>query len=77
MALSFISPILVTLLASIMLREKVTPQAWAAVVAGFIGVLIILRPGSALFEPAALLSLFSAAAYALSMVHTVGRNRRR
>lgn len=67
-ALYFTSPIFVTLLASIMLRERVTPQAWAAVVAGFIGVLIILRPGSGLFEPAALFSLFSAASYALSMV---------
>jgi len=67
-ALFFTSPIFVTLLASIMLREKVTPTAWAAVISGFIGVLIILRPGSGLFEPAALLSLFSAASYALSMV---------
>jgi drug/metabolite transporter (DMT)-like permease len=67
-ALFFTSPIFVTLLASLMLREKVTPRAWAAVIAGFIGVLVILRPGSGLFEPAALLSLFSAAAYALSMV---------
>jgi len=67
-ALFFTSPIFVTLLASIMLREKVTPQAWAAVIAGFIGVIIILRPGSGLFEPAALLSLFSAASYAFSMV---------
>ncbi len=67
-ALFFTSPIFVTLLAGLMLREKVTPQAWAAVITGFIGVLIILRPGSGLFEPAALLSLFSAASYALSMV---------
>jgi len=67
-ALFFTSPIFVTILASVILREKVTPTAWAAVIAGFIGVLIILRPGSGLFEPAALLSLFSAAAYALSMV---------
>jgi drug/metabolite transporter (DMT)-like permease len=67
-ALFFTSPIFVTLLASVMLREKVTPQAWASVVAGFIGVLIILRPGSGLFEPAALLSLFSAASYAFSMI---------
>jgi drug/metabolite transporter (DMT)-like permease len=67
-ALFFTSPIFVTLLAAIFLREKVTPQAWAAVIAGFIGVLIILRPGTGLFEPAALLSLFSAAAYAFSMI---------
>ncbi len=67
-ALFFTSPIFVTLLAAVFLHEKVSPQAWGAVIAGFVGVLIILRPGSGLFEPAALLSLFSAAAYALSMV---------
>lgn len=67
-ALFFTSPIFVTLLAWLMLHERVTPQAWGAVIAGFAGVLIILQPGTGLFEPAALLSLFSAAAYALSMV---------
>jgi len=67
-ALFFTSPIFVTLLAALFLRERVTLKAWAAVIAGFIGVLIILRPGIGLFEPAALFSLFSAAAYALSMI---------
>lgn len=67
-ALFFTSPIFVTLLAALLLRERVTRGAWAAVIAGFIGVLIILRPGTGLFEPAALLSLFSAAAYAFSMI---------
>lgn len=67
-ALFFTSPIFVTILASALLRETVSPRAWGAVVAGFIGVLIILKPGSGLFEPAALLSLFSAAAYGFSMV---------
>lgn len=67
-ALFFTSPIFVTILAAVFLREKVSWKSWAAVIAGFLGVLIILRPGSDLFEPAALLSLLSAAAYALSMV---------
>jgi drug/metabolite transporter (DMT)-like permease len=67
-ALFFTSPIFVTILAAVFLREKVTLKSWAAVILGFIGVLIILRPGTGLFEPAALLSLLSAAAYALSMV---------
>jgi len=67
-ALFFTAPIFVTILAALFLHEKVTPKAWGAVIAGFIGVLIILRPGTGLFEPAALLSLLSAAAYALSMV---------
>ncbi len=67
-ALFFTSPIFVTLLAAVFLREKVTLKSWAAVITGFVGVIIILRPGTGLFEPAALLSLLSAAAYALSMV---------
>ena len=67
-ALFFISPIFVTILASLFLHEKVGPKAWLAVIAGFIGVLIILQPGSGLFEPAALLSLFSAASYGFSMI---------
>lgn len=67
-ALFFTSPIFVTILASFILGERATPRTWGAVILGFIGVLIILRPGSGLFEPAALLSLLSAAAYALSMV---------
>lgn len=67
-ALFFISPIFVTLLASPLLGERVSGRAWLAVAMGFAGVLIILRPGSALFEPAALLSLVSAATYAASMI---------
>jgi drug/metabolite transporter (DMT)-like permease len=67
-ALFFISPIIVTLLAALALRETVTAASWLAVIVGFVGVLIILQPGSALFEPAALFSLASAATYALSMI---------
>lgn len=67
-ALFFTSPIFVTLLASLVLHEKVSLKSWIAVLAGFVGVLIILKPGTGLFEPAALLSLFSAASYALAMV---------
>lgn len=67
-ALFFTAPIFVTLLAALMLREKVSLRSWIAVAMGFAGVLIILQPGTSLFRPAALLSLFSAAAYALSMI---------
>jgi len=67
-ALFFISPIIVTILAGPILGERIRPASRLAVLAGFAGVLIILQPGSALFEPAALLSLISATAYALSMV---------
>lgn len=67
-ALFFTAPLIITLLSGPLLGERVSLQAWVAVIVGFIGVLIILRPGSALFEPAALLSLVSATTYALSMV---------
>ena len=43
-------------------------KSWFAVAIGFAGVLIVLQPGSALFEPAALLSLVSAMTYALAMI---------
>jgi drug/metabolite transporter (DMT)-like permease len=67
-ALFFMVPLLVTIMSGPLLGEKVTALAWAAVAIGLVGVFIILQPGSALFNPAALLSLVSAATYALSMI---------
>ena len=56
-ALIFVSPLLVTLLAARMLKERVSRARWAAVGAGFIGVMLIIRPGSGLFGLAALMPL--------------------
>jgi drug/metabolite transporter (DMT)-like permease len=67
-ALYFMVPLVVTLLAGPMLGEKVTEAAWAAVAIGLAGVFVILQPGSKLFNPAALLSLISAATYGFAMV---------
>ncbi|MEQ1522535.1 MAG: DMT family transporter [Aestuariivirga sp.] len=67
-ALFFAAPIIVTILSVPMLGEKVSGQSWAAIALGFIGVLVILQPGTALFNPAALFSLVSAATYALAMI---------
>jgi drug/metabolite transporter (DMT)-like permease len=67
-ALFFAAPIIVTILSVPMLGEKVSGQSWAAIALGFVGVLIILQPGTALFNPAALFSLVSAATYALAMI---------
>ncbi len=67
-ALFFTVPLLVTIMSGPMLGEKVTGLAWGAVAIGLVGVFIILQPGSALFNPAALLSLISAGTYALSMI---------
>lgn len=67
-ALFFAAPIIVTILSVPFLGERVSPQSWAAVALGFVGVLIILQPGTGLFNAAALFSLVSAFAYAAAMV---------
>jgi drug/metabolite transporter (DMT)-like permease len=67
-ALFFIAPALVTIMSIPLLHEKVSPWSWGAIALGFCGVLMILQPGTSLFEPAALYSLASAATYAFAMV---------
>jgi drug/metabolite transporter (DMT)-like permease len=69
-ALFFTAPLFITMLAIPMLGERVEWRSWTAILIGFIGVLIMLRPGTVLFEPAALLSLLSALMYGLAAVMT-------
>jgi drug/metabolite transporter (DMT)-like permease len=69
-ALSFTIPLFITALARPILGEIVTGRSWAAICTGFVGVLVILRPGAAIFEPAALFSLLSAFLYGLSAIMT-------
>ena len=52
-----VSPLLVTLGAAVLLREKVGVRRWSAIMMGLLGVAIILRPWSAEFEATALLAL--------------------
>ena len=63
-AIFFISPLLITIFSVIFLKEIVGPRRWAAVTIGLIGVLVILRPGSATFQAASLLPLSAAFGYA-------------
>lgn len=67
-ALFFTVPLFTLALAAPLLGERIGWRRVTAVTVGFIGVLVMLRPGAGLFEPAALLSLFSAATYALAML---------
>ncbi len=67
-ALFFVTPILVTLMSIPLLGEKVTAASWAAIALGFAGVMMILQPGTALFDAAAFYSLASAATYAFAMI---------
>ena len=64
LSIYFVQPILVTALAPLLLSERVGWQRWLAVLVGFCGVMIIIRPGLVAFNPGsalALLSGFSAA----------------
>ena len=69
-AISFIHPVLLTLLAVVFLGERVSPLGWAAVLVGFSGVLIIVRPGGGLFTPAAILPLGLAFSFSSYQIFT-------
>lgn len=69
-AIMFSSPIIVSALSVPLLGEKVGLWRWSAIVVGFVGVLIVVRPWSADFHWAALLSLTAATALALFSIMT-------
>jgi drug/metabolite transporter (DMT)-like permease len=69
-AISFVSPLLVTLLAVGLLREHVSWPRWIAVGVGFCGVLFIVRPGSAMLQWPALFALGSASCYSVYQIMT-------
>lgn len=64
------APLIVTALSVPLLREPVGVRRWAAVIVGFGGVLIILRPGMGVMHPAAIYSLIAAAMFALYIILT-------
>lgn len=59
-SLSYSSPIFVVVAAALFLGERVHARRWTAVAVGFVGVLVITRPGSADFSPGMLVAVFSA-----------------
>jgi drug/metabolite transporter (DMT)-like permease len=67
-ALSFTQPLFVVLLAALILKESVNGACWAAVIAGFVGLLVIVRPGFIAVELATVLVVFSAFSYAVSNI---------
>jgi len=64
-SIMFIVPIITALMAAPLLGENIDRGRWAAIVAGFAGVLVIVRPGGADFHPAMLLALVNATLYAM------------
>jgi len=69
-ATGFVSPLFVTALSIIFLGESVGLRRWIATAVGLIGVVIILRPGSGAFHPAAFFPIVSALAWACTLIMT-------
>ena len=70
LAIVFASPLLVAALSATVLGEPVGPRRWGAIIAGFIGVLIIIRPGDASFSWLLLIPVAAASFSALRDVVT-------
>ena len=69
-ATSFVSPLFVTALSIFFLGEKVGPRRWLATAVGLMGVLIVLRPGTSAFHPAAFFPVVSAFTWASCLILT-------
>lgn len=67
-ALFYTVPLFIVALSGPMLKERIGPGRWLAVVAGFMGAVIMLRPGAGVIDPAAFFSLLSAVLYAVAQL---------
>lgn len=68
-SLFFVAPLIITAMAAWFLKEQVDRKRWLAILFGFIGVIVILRPtGDGVLSLAGLMVLLSAAAYAVSAI---------
>ena len=67
-AITFVAPFFVTVMGALVLREPVGIRRWSAVIIGFIGALIVIRPGLGVLHPAAAVLIIAAAAFALRQV---------
>jgi drug/metabolite transporter (DMT)-like permease len=64
-SIQFSVPIIIALIAAPMLGERMDRARWTAISIGFIGVLVIVRPGTQAFQPALLIAIINAFLYAL------------
>jgi drug/metabolite transporter (DMT)-like permease len=69
-AIGFTSPLIVTALSVPLLHETVGWRRWSAVLIGFAGAVLVIRPGAGFQDPAVLLLLLSSLAYALYQIAT-------
>jgi drug/metabolite transporter (DMT)-like permease len=68
LGIAFSAPIFVTALSVPMLGERVGIRRWSAVIVGFLGVLVILRPDAGVFASASWIALFATVLYALGQI---------
>ncbi len=69
-ATAFVAPMFVTCLSIVMLAEKVGIRRWLATIVGLLGVLIVIRPGTSAFQPAAIFPIVSALGWSFALVLT-------
>ena len=69
-AIKFSGPLMITILSVVMLGETVGPRRWLALLVGFMGVLLIVRPGVATFNMGSIFILISVLFYALATMLT-------
>lgn len=70
LSIFFVQPLVVTMLSPVVLGEKVGVRRWSAVVAGFIGTLIIIRPGVQAFNPGVPMALAAGSSLAIYILMT-------
>ncbi|NNE87873.1 MAG: DMT family transporter [Silicimonas sp.] len=67
-AITFVAPFMVTVLGALILREPVGTRRWVAVTLGFVGTLIVIRPGMGVVHPAAALLILAAFLFAVRQI---------
>ncbi len=69
-AIFFVAPLFITALSVVVLKEKVGPRRWLAVLVGLSGVVVMIRPGGSTFQWAAMFPLIAAFFYATLQILT-------
>lgn len=67
-AVTFVAPFMVTIMGAFILREPVGLRRWIAVFLGFVGTMIVIRPGMGVIHPAAFLIIIAAACFAVRQI---------
>lgn len=67
-AITFVAPFIVTVMGALILKETVGIRRWSAITIGFIGMLIVVRPGMGVIHPAAIFLVIAATAFAFRQI---------